>query len=540
MRLEGKRVAVYARYSTDKQNPRSVADQVRACTEYVQREGGSVADVFADEATSGKIGTRPGIDALKEAVRAGRVHVVVCEDLSRLGRDLEHLHGTLKRFRSWGARLIAINDGIDDGGSGAKSAKMLGGLKALMGDLAVDEIRDRTIRGLQSALDAGKSTGGRAYGYRSHDGVRCIDEREAETVRRVFALWCSGEPLHAIARKLNRDGVPSARGGKWSHGAVRAMLRNEQYVGIVVWNRKQWALDIESERRRYTTRSRAEWRKREQPELRIIDAATWAEAQARVRSTAQTYAQGKRPKRGYPLSGLLVCGACGEPMTVAGRYYACSGRKKGHGCENLHSLSEPGARAWLLGAIIDAIGADDVLDGLRSQLAATIGQGDRDVRAELADRRATLARTEGKARKLLDLLLDGDTPTRRAALAEAEDHAELQRAAIYALERQLDTVPVLPSRDEMRGFLAALPALAAGRPDAAREVLGSLLVAPAVCTPPARRGEPYALTAELRPCELLAHAVSARGTAYASGGCGGAIRPLAQASIRVSGLVALR
>src|SRR5262249_24226634 len=122
MELKGRRVVAYARYSTDRQNPRSIDDQVRVCREFIERNGGKLADhlVFSDAAISGTSTIRPGFQALFEAVRTGAVDVVITEDLSRIGRDVGNNDRILKSFRTWGARLLAINDGIDTGQPHAK------------------------------------------------------------------------------------------------------------------------------------------------------------------------------------------------------------------------------------------------------------------------------------------------------------------------------------------------------------------------------------------------------------------------------------
>ena len=87
-----------------------------------------------------------------------------------------------------------------------------------------------------------------------------------------------------------------------------------------------------------------------------------------------------------------------------------------------------------------------VLDGLRRGFARGIGDHDRALRAELSDRKAALARTEAGLERLYKLVADGrDTPSSSAAIREREDHAELQRAAIVAIEQRLGRVPVLPS-----------------------------------------------------------------------------------------------
>ena len=88
------RAAIYARYSTDLQNPASIEDQIRSCRERVIAEGGTVVEVYSDAAISGgSISTRLGVRALLEDARLGRFDTVVSEALDRLSRDQEDIAG---------------------------------------------------------------------------------------------------------------------------------------------------------------------------------------------------------------------------------------------------------------------------------------------------------------------------------------------------------------------------------------------------------------------------------------------------------------
>lgn len=544
MRLEGQRIAVYCRYSTDRQNDRSVEDQLRLCRQYVQRLGGSVSPdlVFTDAAVSGTGDSmlRPGFQALHRAVRERRVDVVVTEDLSRVSRDLESTARMFRQFQSWGARLLAV-DGFD---TSAPQSKLIGALKGAMGEMYVDELRQRTKRGLDGNHLAGLHTGGRAYGYRIVDKRLRVDEAEAVVVRRIFADCAAGVAQRVIAERLNAAGVRAPRGGQWSHMTVRAVLRNELYVGRVVFNRRQWGKDHDTGKRTKRDRPRAEWLTRAEPDLRIVDDETWGAVRARLVEVGRTYARGERPKAGYPLSGLLACGLCGEPMTMHGQgaYYACSGRKKGHACANGVSLRERAIRAWLIDQIRDRAGAADLLERLRASWAEDTGARDRELRAELQQRRAALTSTEAQVGRLLDFVAAGnDTPSTRAKLREKEDHADLQRAAIARIEAELRRVPSLPSTAELRAFLDALPDAVLRLPDETRAVLRRLLVGPVKCFPPAQRGGDYRVRFDLDPRALLATepASGALETGSARGGCGGAIVPLADV-VAVDGLCPAR
>ncbi|HEX8486437.1 recombinase family protein [Sphingomonas sp.] len=70
-----KKVAIYARYRSDRQSEHSIEDQVRLCRERADREGWSVVDVFPDFALSGATRDRPGLNAM--LARVGEFDVIL-------------------------------------------------------------------------------------------------------------------------------------------------------------------------------------------------------------------------------------------------------------------------------------------------------------------------------------------------------------------------------------------------------------------------------------------------------------------------------
>ncbi len=63
------RTAVYARYSSDRQSPASIQDQLRKCREYAVEHQWKFQDdhVYTDEAVSGAGADRPGLLKLMSA-----------------------------------------------------------------------------------------------------------------------------------------------------------------------------------------------------------------------------------------------------------------------------------------------------------------------------------------------------------------------------------------------------------------------------------------------------------------------------------------
>lgn len=157
-RISNGRVAIYARFSSDTQRQASIDDQIRRCREYIAAAGGDPdkALIFQDRAMSGASLERPGFELMMRAIDDGQIDVVITEDLSRISRDFADAALVFRKLRFAKIPLIGIADGID---TSAKDAKLSFTLKSLVVDLYLDDLRDKTRRGLVGRAIAGFSTG---------------------------------------------------------------------------------------------------------------------------------------------------------------------------------------------------------------------------------------------------------------------------------------------------------------------------------------------------------------------------------------------
>ena len=87
------RVAIYARHSTDLQNPNSVRDQIASCRALAQARGWRVVAEYADEAMSGTRSDRPDFLRLSADLAAGRFDIVLAESLDRISRSMKDTAG---------------------------------------------------------------------------------------------------------------------------------------------------------------------------------------------------------------------------------------------------------------------------------------------------------------------------------------------------------------------------------------------------------------------------------------------------------------
>jgi hypothetical protein len=110
-------------------------------------------------------------------------------------------------------------------------------------------------------------------------------------------------------------------------------LRNELYVGRLVWNRLRYTKDLATGRRVSRINPREDWICRDVPDLRILEDNLWSGVQTRLgairnsesiaKARATKFWTRRRPQ--HLLTGKAVCGVCGGPAAPIGKdYIACS------------------------------------------------------------------------------------------------------------------------------------------------------------------------------------------------------------------------
>lgn len=490
-------IAIYARFSSALQNERSIDDQVRRCREHIKQQGGDpeAAKVFADFAISGSSLDRPGFEGMMTAVDRGEVKVIVTEDMSRMSRDFADAAHIFKKLQFLQVPLIGVADGID---TSQKHAKLSFTVKSLVADIYLDDLRDKTLRGLEGRALQGFATGNVAYGYHT---VPAKDERgnllgnrieihdgEAVVVRRVFEMCRDGHSLGAISRTLNRETVPSPRVGQrhkcfgWGASTIRAMLRNERYAGVWRFKERQWRKVPGENRRQPQMRNAADVMVSHRPDLRIIDDALWTEVRARLVSVAKRHIKNEpqsgitRTRTAYLFSSLLVCGQCGAPMTISSgtsaAYYRCQTNRTKGTCRNRVSVREDVARTCILGGIKEHMLSAEGTAYLRRKVVEELADYGRRREAEHEERKKRLERTQQKLRGLVEFIANGDrSETVVSTLHDLEAFAHGEKAALAQLEKELEKPIRLPTPNEVMELAIDLEARLSSNVDEGRAVL---------------------------------------------------------------------
>ncbi|WBH17052.1 recombinase family protein [Sphingomonas radiodurans] len=346
------RTVIYARFSSQLQNSRSIDDQIAVCRERADREGWPVLEIFTDYAISGAAGIseaqRPGLAALLSRVEAGGVDQVLTEATDRIARHQGDSFAIRERLSFAGARLFTLSDG--------EVTDISGTFKGLMDAQFRKELGAKIKRGQRGTVAADRSPAGLAYGYRTANridengrplrGLREIQPDEADIVRRIFREFNAGMSARTIAAALNAEGVLGPRGSHWRATTINGdgkrgngILRNELYIGRLVHNRTSKVVEPTTRTTRIRVNPESAWVTEDVPHLRIIDQEAWEAARER-HARSESLPLHRRVRSRRMLSGLGVCGLCGESWIVIGsERWGCTKHKSDGSCTNNRQIT---------------------------------------------------------------------------------------------------------------------------------------------------------------------------------------------------------
>ena len=499
------RAAIYCRFSSDQQKPTSLADQERTCRQYIERQGWTTIKVYSDAAISGSHDDRPDYQQMLNDARAGKFEVLVAEDLDRLNRRLEHTANLYSRLQFVGIEIHTLSHG--------KVGDLHVGISGLLGEMFIKNLAQKTRRGLEGRVRAGKSGGGLCYGYDVVVGVdacgqpltgeRKINEAQAAVVLEIFRRFAAGDGPRAIARALNERGVPGPHGRPWGDTTIRGhakkgtgLLNNQLYRGRQVWGRQRFIKDPETGRRVSQLNAAGSEVVTEVPHLRIVDEELWEAVKRRQAEVSRPLTDPHtttplndlhRPR--FLLSGLLTCGVCGGGFTITAKdRYGCARRGRQGTCTNSRGIKRQELERRVLDGLRSSLVTPDFVGEFIAEYQAEWNriQGERHAAASQRDRQ--LANVQRKLAGIIEAIERGIvTPTTKQRLEELE--AEKARLEALPVEAALPAIhPNLARlyRDKVARLEQELadPEIAAE----AKSVLRSLIKTIKV-TPGTKRGE---------------------------------------------------
>lgn len=299
--------AQYLRMSTEHQQY-STENQALAIEEYAQAQGFEIVQTYLDTAKSGVIlRRRTGLQRLLQDVVQGncRYRAILVYDVSRWGRFQDSDEAAHYEFVCKSAGIPVHYCAETFANDGSMSSLIMKALKRTMAGEYSRELGSKVLAGQRRLAQLGFKQGGRAgYGLRrvlvtpdrrpkqtlafgerkSITTDRVVLEPgsrdEVECVREIFRMLIDERrAVYAIARELNRRGVPYTDQSQWDYQAVIYILTHPKYAGCHVFGRTTSRLYTPS-----VKKGKADWVLTPGAFTPVVDRETFDRAQEVLRS----------------------------------------------------------------------------------------------------------------------------------------------------------------------------------------------------------------------------------------------------------------
>lgn len=320
---------------------------------------------------------RPGWEALLEAIRGGELDMVAIYHGDRLVRQPRDLEDLIDVGSERGITIVSPTGtyNLADPDHQMMLRWMVARAKNEIDHLSRRMKEGHARRRRQGIVRKG-GRGGRPYGFES-DGVTHRPD-EVALLREAAGRILAGEGAGQIARDWNARGLATVTGAAWSHGTLKKMMLRPRLAGLMPdgESRAAWAPVLDDD----PVKARERWEA--------------VRAVLEGRAAAYAYATNARA---HLLSGLAVCGPCGQPMVI--RHNTRARALIGYGCNT------PGCRkthrsqdyldGYVIGHILELLGDHSFL----AELASPADDG---AAAEIAELEARKADAEQALATLVD------------------------------------------------------------------------------------------------------------------------------------------
>lgn len=300
------KVAIYVRVSTQEQAREgfSIPAQIESLRAFCKSQGWEIVEEYTEEGKSAKDLERPKMQKMMKDIKKRKFELVLVHKLDRLTRSVSDLYELLEYFEKYDVKFRSATEVYD---TTTAMGKLFLTLVAALAQWERENLAERVKFGIHQMIDEGKRPGGHSpYGYKFEKDFSCtIIEEEAQWVKKIFSWYAEDFGYRKIAERLNELNVKPRIADTWNHNTIVGMVKNDIYLGVYRWGDKVI----------YNNHPP------------IISNSLFL----KVQSILKENKKGATRLGKFPLTGILKCGHCNEPITGLfdkrdqKTYYRCFG-----------------------------------------------------------------------------------------------------------------------------------------------------------------------------------------------------------------------
>ena len=317
------RVAAYCRVSTDSEEQINsyTAQKAYYSQKIEETPDWEMAGLFADEGITGtSMKKRKEFNRMITACKRGRIDLILTKSLSRFARNTVDCLEIVRMLKARGIGVIFEKENIN---TLTMSSEFLITLFSGFAQAESESLSTNVGLGIRMAMKDGKVNFhyNTMLGYRKgEDGKPEIVPEEAKVIRRIYQRYLDGCSEGQIAKELDRDGIPTAKGvTAWLHQVVHSILCNEKYIGDALLQKTYITDCITKQVKKNNGELPQYYIENSHPAIiprdiyqRVREEMTRRASKRKVMQKSGKTEQGKYSAK-YALSEKLVCGECGTP-----------------------------------------------------------------------------------------------------------------------------------------------------------------------------------------------------------------------------------
>lgn len=353
-----KRVAAYVRVSVDKETMlHSFTAQASYYKELISKHNDwELVDVYADYGISGTKVDRPEFNRMIDDCRNNKIDMIITKSISRFARNTALLLATIRELKALRVDVYFEEQNMN---SMSEQGELVLTLLASMAEAEAKSMSMNVKWRVDKTFMQGEvySTT-RFYGYDIIDKKFIINKEQAKVVKKIFQMALDGLGYIKIVEILNREGIKSPTGKRWTNNSLERILKEDTYTGRLTLQK--------------TYRTEKKTKERNKGELRkyvvendheaIVDIDTFNKVQELIKSRRSKPT--KENKDNNIFKGFIRCSICGACFQRKKRYgydlydWMCWNYLYATKCERCKTVRIP--ESILIEKTKEALGIDDL------------------------------------------------------------------------------------------------------------------------------------------------------------------------------------
>ena len=219
---------VYPRVSTPDQSRfgHSLDEQEEKLKQLCDFKGYKIYKVYREEGVSAKNTNRLKFQEMMQDMKDGKINKIVVYKLDRLTRSIRDLETICNLLEEYNCSLESVAEEINTSNA---NGKFFMRMITILAQLEIERTSERTKFGLAGAFKKGHLPGKPPLGFMKvgKDKKVCINDVEAEVIKKIFNMYLEGSSVCSICEKFNDENVLNRH---WATTTVDSILSNKLYI----------------------------------------------------------------------------------------------------------------------------------------------------------------------------------------------------------------------------------------------------------------------------------------------------------------------